>query len=197
MSNGGKNREWGYASYGEDDRLIYTSYEKNGSVNRYHDNGDGGHSHEHWNNKDDYNSGKEPDFSRQESNDSKNPSIGEVQNNGGCYLTSACMKFFQDKFDDKCYELTVLRWFRDNFVSKEDIEHYYETAPYIVEAIDKDENSELIYNYIYDNIVDACVLAIENGDYEFAYNRYKESILLLEEQFARPYLEQRLIRVLK
>lgn len=116
---------------------------------------------------------------------------------GGCYLTSACMKFFQEKFDDKCYELTVLRWFRDNFVSKEDIEHYYETAPVIVEAIDNDENSELIYNYIYDNVVDACVLAIENGDYEFAYNRYKESILLLEEQFARPLLEQRLIRVLK
>ena len=52
--------------------------------------------------------------------------------NGGWYLTSACMKFFQDKFDDKCYELTVLRWFRDNFVSSEDIEHYYETAPYII-----------------------------------------------------------------
>ena len=43
-----------------------------------------------------------------------------------CYLTTACMKYFQENFDDNCYELTVLRWFRDNFVSKEDIEHYYE-----------------------------------------------------------------------
>lgn len=49
-----------------------------------------------------------------------------------CYLTSACMKYFQEKFDDNCYELTILRWFRDNFVSKEDIEHYYEVAPIIV-----------------------------------------------------------------
>ena len=37
---------------------------------------------------------------------------------GQCYLTSACMEHFQDEFDDNCYELTVLRWFRDNFVSK-------------------------------------------------------------------------------
>lgn len=79
----------------------------------------------------------------------------------GCYLTTACMKYFQDKFDDNCYELTVLRWFRDNFVSKEDIEHYYEIAPIIVEDINKEEKSDVIYNYIYDNIVDYCVEQIE------------------------------------
>ena len=43
------------------------------------------------------------------------------------------MKYFKENFDDNCYELTVLRWFRDNFVSKEDIKHYYEVAPIIVE----------------------------------------------------------------
>jgi len=50
-----------------------------------------------------------------------------------CYLTTACMKHFLDDFDDNCYELTVFRWFRDNFVSKEDIEHYYNIAPKIVD----------------------------------------------------------------
>ena len=63
------------------------------------------------------------------------------------------MKYFQETFDDDCYELTVLRWFRDNFVSKEDIEHYYETAPVIVEAINREEKKDIIYDYIYDNIV--------------------------------------------
>ena len=116
---------------------------------------------------------------------------------GGCYLTSACMKYFQDKFDDNCYELTVLRWFRDNFVSKEDIEHYYEVAPIIVEVINKEEKNELIYNYIYDNIVDYCVEQIEQGNYENAYSRYKNSILILEEQFAKPFLEQKFAKVLK
>ena len=37
-----------------------------------------------------------------------------------CYLTTACMKHFQENFDDDCYELRVLRWFRDNFVSPEE-----------------------------------------------------------------------------
>lgn len=117
--SGGKSREQGYASYDEEtDTLIYTSYEKDGSVNRYADNKDGGHSHSHWDSKDDYNNGNKPDQHRSESNKSKNPSTGEVQDNGGCYLTSACMRHFQDEFDDNCYELSILRWFRDNFVSK-------------------------------------------------------------------------------
>ena len=114
-----------------------------------------------------------------------------------CYLTSACMKYFQEKFDDNCYELTVLRWFRDNFVSKEDIEHYYEVAPIIVEAINKEEKSGIVYDYIYDNIVDYCVKQIEQGNYKAAYNRYKNSVLALEEQFAKPELTNRFVKTLK
>ena len=107
------------------------------------------------------------------------------------------MSHYLTKFDDNCYELTVLRWFRDNFVSKEDIKHYYKTAPMIVEAIDKEEHKDIIYNYIYDNVVDACVDAIENGDYDFAYNRYKESILSLEQTYLKIKLENKLVRTLK
>ena len=114
-----------------------------------------------------------------------------------CFLTTACMKYFQEKFDDNCYELTVLRWFRDNFVSKEDIEHYYEVAPIIVETINKEEKSGIVYDYIYDNIVDYCVEQIEQGNYEAAYNRYKNSILVLEEQFAKPTITNRFVKTLK
>ena len=116
---------------------------------------------------------------------------------GSCYLTSACMKYFQENFDDNCYELTVLRWFRDNFVSKEDIEHYYEVAPIIVESINNEEKSDIIYNYIYDNIVDYCVVQIEQGNYDKAYSRYKSSVLTLEEQFAKPSLQQKFVKTLK
>jgi hypothetical protein len=114
-----------------------------------------------------------------------------------CYLTTACMRHMMEKFDDNCEELTVLRWFRDNFVLEEDIEHYYKTAPVVVEAINNVENNAYIYNYIYENVISSCVNAIKNGDYEFAYSRYKNSILILEEQFARPALEQRLVKILK
>lgn len=200
-NNPGSNRDWGYASYDVDnpdsDLLSYTSYEKSGSVNRYSDNGDGGHSHEHWNSSSSYNSGSKPDSARYESNSSSNPSTGEVQSNGGCYLTSACMKHMKENFDDNCEELTILRWFRDNFVSKEDIEHYYKTAPFIVKTIDELNDNTNIYNYIYENVVAACVNAIKNKDYDFAYKRYKSSILSLEEKFARPKLMNNISKVLK
>lgn len=107
------------------------------------------------------------------------------------------MRHFQENFDDNCYELTVLRWFRNNFVSQDDIDHYYKTAPIIVEAINQEENNNIIYDYIYDNVVDYCVMQIENGNYEDAYNRYKDSIICFERQFAKPLLEQKFVKVLK
>lgn len=122
---------------------------------------------------------------------------GTEHSSGGCYLTSACIKHFQEQFDDNCEELTILRNFRDSFVSVEDIDHYYKIAPIIVEVIDKIENNYSIYDYIYQNVVKVCVNAIKKDDYEFAYKRYKSSVIILEEQFARPVLEQRVIKVLK
>ena len=116
---------------------------------------------------------------------------------GGCYLTTACMKHFMNNFNDKCYELQLLRWFRDNFVSEEDIAHYYETAPLIVSEINSLPNSNEIYDKIYYHVIDVCVKAIEKSEYAVAYQRYKESILQLEEAYVRPALEQRLIRALQ
>lgn len=127
----------------------------------------------------------------------KEPGKEKTTTDTQCYLTSACMSHYLMNFDDNCYELTLLRWFRDNFVSKEDIKHYYKTAPMIVEAIEQEEHKDIIYNYIYDNVVDACVEAIENGNYDFAYNRYKESILNLEQTYLKSNLENKLVRTLK
>lgn len=115
---------------------------------------------------------------------------------GSCYLTTACMKHYLNNFDDNCYELSVLRWFRDNFVSNEDIKHYYNTAPYIVEGIEREDNKDIVYDYIYDNVVDYCVTAIENGNYIEAYKRYKDSIINLEQLYARKELGKRLIKTL-
>lgn len=203
-NNGGSNRDWGYASYDvdkqndySDSNLQYTSYEKSGSVNRYGDNGDGGHSHSYYKDSNDYNSGKDPDNHREDSNESQNPSIDEVQNNGGCYLTTACLKHQKESFKDDCDELTILRWFRDQYVTREDIEYYYDIAPVIIDCINEMPNSDLIYDYIYQNVVTVCVDAIKKGDYNFAYERYKNSVYLLEEQYAKPVLGQRLIKTIK
>lgn len=121
----------------------------------------------------------------------------EKSSGSGCYLTTACMRHFNESFDDNCYELTILRWFRDNFVLKEDIEHYYDVAPMIVEAIDKEEKSETIYDYIYDNIVDYCTEQIVQGNYDAAYNRYKNSVIVLENQFTKAIPQQRFVKILE
>lgn len=113
-----------------------------------------------------------------------------------CYLTTACMVHMSDNFDDNCYELKILRWFRDNYVSKEDIRHYYEIAPSIVEQINAISNSETIYHWIYENVIFKCITAINNGDYDFAYNRYKNSVLILEEEFLKSKLKENFSKTL-
>ncbi len=122
---------------------------------------------------------------------------GKVEKSkGGCYLTTACMKHQLEEFDDNCYELFMLRWLRDHIVSKGDIKHYYEVTPLIVESIDKLPESNDIYNYIYENVIIPCVVAIKHGDFEFAYNRYKNSILALEKEYVSPSFEKRANKVL-
>lgn len=100
----------------------------------------------------------------------------------GCYLTSACMEHYQTTFDDTCEELMVLRWFRDTFVAKEDIDYYYHIAPILVQRIENSPNKESLYSYIYNHVVCACVHAIKEKNYEFAYKRYKDSVLFLEQE---------------
>ena len=90
-----------------------------------------------------------------------------------------------------------LRWFRDRFVTEDDIKHYYEIAPIIVEAINNDKESETIYSYIYHDIIEYCIVQIETKNFEEAYFRYKNCILAFEEKFARLFLEKKLVNVLK
>ena len=99
----------------------------------------------------------------------------------GCFLTTACMRNHLKEFDNNCEELKVLRWFRDNFVSKEDINEYYDIAPKIVNIINNDINSNKIYACIYDNLIVKCVELIKKSNYNEAYNLYKNSILILKQ----------------
>ena len=82
-------------------------------------------------------------------------------------------------------------------MTEEDIKYYYEVSPIIVKNINTVKQKDLIYNYIYNNIVDYCVKQIEKGNYIAAYNRYKSGVLTLEKQFARPVLLQRLVKTIK
>ncbi len=183
----GKGRDFGYTSCFEDEdgeiTLSFTSYEKNGSVNRYTDNGDGGHSHQHWNNHESYEEEDDPNWEREESDGHDNPDEKDVK--GGCYLTAACMAHYKEDFDDNCFELQVLRMFRDAMVPKEEVAHYYKVAPTIVNNIEKEKHSEKMFDRIYRCVVEPCVKDIVNSDYKRAYIRYKKTIVAFENKYAK------------
>lgn len=114
-----------------------------------------------------------------------------------CFITTACMRHMRENFDNNCEELTLMRYLRDNYVSQEDIDHYYEVAPIIVEILDDMEDNNKIYNYIYENVIKVCVDAVKNKNFDFAYSKYKNCVTVLEEEYTKPILKQRLNNALK
>lgn len=104
---------------------------------------------------------------------------------GGCFLTGACCDF--RGLPDDCYELTVLRNFRDNYLKCTDsgaslVNEYYRIAPDIVNRINFSDSKKEAYEYIY-SVVRKCVSLIESGENEAALNEYKEMVLSLKSKF--------------
>lgn len=113
------------------------------------------------------------------------------------YLMEACKRHYKDDFDESCYELRVLRWYRDNHLSFEDTEHYYEVSPLIIKGIDSSSNPDEIYESIYEHVIADCVEALQYGARDIAYQRYKDSENYFEEEYAKPVQEKEHVKVLK
>ena len=110
----------------------------------------------------------------------------ESNTDTGCFLTSACVR--ARNLPDNCEELTVLRAFRDGYMrtvpeGNMDIETYYRIAPMIVKQINLEKDSDSIWNRIYDELIRPCVDDIKSGKHREAYQRYKEYVLLLQDEF--------------
>lgn len=104
----------------------------------------------------------------------------------GCFLTSACIS--AKGLPDDCYELQVLRNYRDNWLSKAEgglaaISHYYIVAPKIVAAIDNLAKRNEIYEMIYNKMIKPCVEFIEQKEYQDAFELYRGMTLQLAERF--------------
>lgn len=83
----------------------------------------------------------------------------------GCYLTTACVT--HRGLDDNCYELTMLRRFRDDYIcnlpnGRQLVEEYYKHAPEIVDKINLSDNKNDIYDVIYSKIIE-CIEYINNN----------------------------------
>ena len=114
--------------------------------------------------------------------DSGKNNSGKSSGTNGCFLTSACVK--ARGLPDDCEELTVLRHYRDTYLSNRpggagEIRTYYQIAPQIVEAVNAKENAGEIWNRVYEEMVLPCVRMIREGAMEDAFRLYKSYTLKL------------------
>ncbi len=103
-----------------------------------------------------------------------------------CYITTAVCRTF-GKPDD-CYELTLLRNYRDTYLSslpggREMIQEYYDVAPSVVKHIAQREDSDEIYRSIWENYLSPCIRMIEDGQNEACRQRYEEMVRTLRGEY--------------
>lgn len=104
---------------------------------------------------------------------------------GGCYITTAVCEE-QGKSDD-CYELTSFRNFRDNWLKNQPdgealIRLYYDTAPGIVEKINRQPDRSDIYRYLNEAYLCKCLACIEANENEKCQQIYTSMMEYLFEE---------------
>ena len=101
-----------------------------------------------------------------------------------CFITTAVCNSL--KKSDDCYELSILRRFRDTWLSTQEkgdelIREYYNIAPAIVEVIDRLNDKKDIYIMIYERYIQPCIALIENKKERECMNLYKEMVHTLKQ----------------
>ena len=104
-----------------------------------------------------------------------------------CYITTAVCESLNK--EDNCRELNLLRNYRDNILAVEEdgqklINEYYDIAPTIVKRIDRSEDSDAIYNKLYDDFIVKCIENIENYEYDKCREIYTEMVTELKKKYA-------------
>lgn len=105
---------------------------------------------------------------------------------GMCYITTAVCESM-DKPDD-CYELTTLRNYRDRYLmqteeGRELVEEYYDTAPFLVQVLNMQKNSDAIYEGIYKDYLGPCIHCIEQNENEECRRIYVDMVRGLQKKY--------------
>lgn len=103
-----------------------------------------------------------------------------------CYITTAVCESF-GKPDD-CYELTLLRDYRDNYLAAlpdgaEMIKEYYDVAPSIVKHINQKKAAPEIYRSIWDTYLAPCISMIEDHKMDECRCLYQKMVHTLKEEY--------------
>ena len=108
------------------------------------------------------------------------------KSSGSCYITTAVCNTLQKP--DDCYELTMLRKFRDGWLKAQPngeglIRDYYAIAPAIVANIDARNDAQGTYRAIWKNYLSPCLAMLENGRNEECKSMYTRMVLELKKRF--------------
>lgn len=103
-----------------------------------------------------------------------------------CYVTTAVCES-QGKPDD-CYELNLLREYRDHYLleeagEKELVYEYYNVAPTIVKRIGKENDSNAIYEGIWETYLKPCIQMIEDNKKEECKEIYCNMVKQLQQRY--------------
>ncbi len=103
-----------------------------------------------------------------------------------CYVTTAVCRSL--KKGDDCYELNLLRSYRDRYMrsqpdGEEIVREYYDIAPSIVKHINQRDNADTIYRQIYDGYIRPCIHMIENGKDRECIELYTQMVKTLQEKY--------------
>lgn len=103
-----------------------------------------------------------------------------------CYITTAVCRSL-NKPDD-CYELGLLRGYRDDYLMRTEegrllVGKYYDVAPTIVKRIDKTQDASERYFHIWESYLKPCVAAIERGAMEECGSIYVDMVEALCRQY--------------
>lgn len=135
-------------------------------------------SNKKWNERESYN--KSWDDSQDNSDSQKE------EKSGGCFITSACVE--AHGLPDNCTELKILRNFRDTFLiqlpdGNNLVQQYYNTAPKIVDNINRSSKKAQIYQWLYEDLIQKSILYIKTGDNIAAFKNYKSIFEYLKQTF--------------
>lgn len=103
-----------------------------------------------------------------------------------CYITTAVCES-QNKADN-CYELMLLREYRDGYLLKSPegesvVRRYYDVAPTIVNHINKKVNSKEIYQEIFDDYLSSCISLIEENKMAECQEVYTNMVMDLQKKY--------------
>lgn len=103
-----------------------------------------------------------------------------------CYITTAVCENLQKGPD--CYELTLLKQFRDEYLEPTEdghalVEEYYNIAPTIVKRMDREADRDSLYRELYQEYLRPCIEMIEAQEYEACGEKYKEMVLNLKARY--------------